>query len=147
MTKCSMAVHCCRMMSLEIEETGALHSAESQSLVRYDERDKTYALIIPNDPTGGAIRISYCPWCSTKLRRARRSGLIQMTPDTCRAARKALSMTHRELADAIGESLPTVYRYEMGKPTDDAVVEKLLCYFQECPIAVDRSGRIGPYQL
>ena len=146
MTECGMVEHGCRMMSFEIQETNAVPSADSDHLVRYDERQNSYALVIPNDPAGRAMPISYCPWCATKLRRVRARGLAVMTPDTCRAARKAVSMTQRQLAEAIGESLSTLFRYEMGKPTDQAVAEKLLRFFEECQIAVDRSGRIGRYQ-
>lgn len=128
------------MMSFEVEETGAVPSAMWDHLVRYDKRQKTYALVIPNDPAGHAIPISYCPWCSTKLPRVRAVGLTKMTPDTCRTGRKALSMTPRQLADSIGESLETVYRYEMGKPTQDTIVEKLLSFFQEHQIPGRRPG-------
>ena len=141
-----MAGHCCRTMSIEAEEPSSPEGG-SDRLVRYDRARNTYALTIPNDPTGRGMPISYCPWCATKLRRIRARGLAVMTPETCRAVRKAVSMTQRQLADAIGESLETVFRYETGKPTDPAVAEKLLAYFQEYPIASDRSGRIGWYQL
>ena len=133
-------------MSFEVEDSAALDPAESRGLVRYDERRKTYALNIPYDPAGRAIPISYCPWCSAKLPRDRGHSLTSMTPDTCRKARKAVSMTPRQVADAIGESLATVYRYEMGKPTDAVVVDKLLRFFQECRITGRRSARIPRYR-
>ena len=65
-----------------------------------------------------------------------------MSPELCRAARKAVSMTQRQLADAIGESLASVYRYEAGRPTDEAVAKKLIAFFNGFPIRFDRSGRI-----
>ena len=134
------------MMSLAVEEPDAARPADRQTAVRYDASQNSYALAIPDDPRDGTIPISYCPWCAAKLRRVRARGLSHMSPEACRKARNALSMTHRQLADAIGESVATVFGYEMGKPTDDAVAGKLLRLFQDMPIAADRSGRIGPYQ-
>ena len=130
-------------MAFEVEPPDAPPGA--QYLVRHDKERNTYALVIPNDPAGRAIDIGHCPWCGAKLRRVRARGLGLMTPATCRKARQALSMTHRQLADEIGEPLATVFRYEMGKPTDPAVEGKLHRFFEECPLAGDRSGRIGRY--
>ena len=139
-----MPTHCCRMMSLYVEEESHLHPGR---LVHFDEQQKTYELADPAQRPGKTVPISYCPWCSTKLRRVLAKGLRWMSPERCRAARHALSMTHREVAECIGESLETVFGCEAGKPTDEAVVTKLLAYFQEFRIFVDRSGRIGSYQL
>ena len=47
---------------------------------------------------------------------------------------------YKEVADAIGESLKTVFHYEMGKPTDPIVAEKLLFYFQGFAIAPNSYG-------
>jgi hypothetical protein len=146
MPKERMAEHCCTMMHRQVEEAIFARPGYPGPLVRYDERHKTYALAIPDAAPGGVEPIGYCPWCGTKLRRTRARGLVVMTPDVCRKARKAVSMTHRQVADGIGESVATVFHYEMGKPTDQAVVEKLLDFFQDFQIASDRSGRIGWYQ-
>lgn len=132
-----MVEHCCRTMLFEVEEESA------ERLVHYDKHRHSYALTIPNHPAGQVLPIAYCPWCAAKLPRPKARELETMTPEICRAVRKAVSMTHRQVADGIGESLETVYRYETGKPTDDAVVAKLLAFFQDFQIAAGRSGRIG----
>jgi hypothetical protein len=41
----------------------------------------------------------------------------------------------------------TVFRHEMGKPINEAMIEKLLALFQEFQIAAGRSGRVGSYQV
>lgn len=140
-----MVAHCCRTMAFEVAEADP--PPDAQYLVRYDERKNSYALVIPNDPAGRAVPIGYCPWCAARLRRVRARGLSGMSPETCRAARSAASMTQRQLAEAVGEELATIFRYELGKPTDPAVPAKLLAFFEELPLAVSRSGRIGWYQL
>lgn len=132
--------HCCRTMREQVEETRDAHQAYPERLVHYEERWRTYALTIPNDPTERTFPIYYCPWCSTKLRRIWARGLDTMSPATCRAARTAVGNTHRQVADAIGESLKTVFHYEMGKPTDPIVAEKLLFYFQGFAIAPNSYG-------
>lgn len=141
-----MAEHCCTTMSRQVEETIAAQAFAGRGLVLYDSRQRTYGLAIPDAGPGSFVPIRYCPWCAAKLRIVRARGLDVMTPDTCRAVRKAVSLTQRQLADAIGEPLATVFGYEAGKPTDAAVVAKLLDFFQGYQIAADRSGRIGFYQ-
>ena len=69
-------------------------------------------------------------------------GFHAMTPQLCQHARKTVTLTQRQLAEEIGESLETVFRYEMGKPTDEAVARKLIDYFNGYPIRFDRSGRL-----
>ena len=133
-------------MQIRVEETSAFDPLSPRRLVHHDPRRRTYALAVADDPTGTGVPIGYCPWCGTKLRRIRARGIAAMSPALCRSARKAVSMTQRQVADAIGESLETVFRYEAGKPTDEAVAEKLLDFFQDFQIATDRSGRIGWYQ-
>jgi DNA-binding XRE family transcriptional regulator len=132
------------MMSFYAGEEADLHP---QRLVHYNEGERTYGLSDPTVPGGGIAAISYCPWCAAKLRRIRARGLKRMTPTLCREARSALSLSHRDVADAIGESLATVFHYEAGKPTDEAVVAKLLTYFQEFQIVADGRAPVGLYQL
>ena len=140
-----MVEHCCRSMAFEVRASGEPQPADADKPVLYDPDRDSYALVVHNRPAG-VVPISYCPWCATRLRRVRAKGLTGMSPETCRNARHAVSMSQRELAEAIGESLATVFHYEMGKPVDAAVAGKLLRFFEECQIAADRSGRIGRYQ-
>ena len=135
-----MAEHCCERMRLQVESPDPF-----EPRIAYDEAKRTYARV-PGDEAGERVPIALCPWCGSRLRRVRARGLNRMSPELCRRARGAVSMTQRQVADAIGESLETVFGYELGKPTDPAVAEKLLFLFEEFQIAADRSGRICRYQ-
>jgi hypothetical protein len=134
-------------MEYQVEDTSDVDPSFPDRLVHYDERARTYAVTIPHDPSGRTVPISYCPWCATKLRQVWARGLSSMSPETCRKARQAVGLTHRQVADAIGESLRTVFHYETGKPTDPGVADKLLFFFQGFPIAGTRSGRFSWYQM
>ena len=135
-----MAEHCCEKMRLQVESPGAF-----EPRIAYDEAGRSYAEV-SGDEAGERVPIALCPWCGSRLRRVRARGLDRMSPELCRRARGAVSMTQRQVAESIGESLATVFGYETGKATDDRVVEKLLFFFQEFQIAADRSGRICRYQ-
>ena len=138
-----MAEHCCRTMHNQVAEDS--HLPEADRLIHHDAAAQTYALSVRSDPYRPTVPIAFCPWCGTRLRQVRAQGLRRLSPEACRAARNAVGLTQRQLADAVGEELATIFHYEMGKPTDEAVVEKLLFFFQEHPIAVTRSGRITRY--
>ena len=90
-----------------------------------------------------------CPLCASSSRSAAAClgyGFDCMSPELARHARSALGMSHTKLGQAIGERPATVMRYELGKPVDDAVVEKLRAYFQSSPVRVLRNGRVTRYQ-
>jgi transcriptional regulator with XRE-family HTH domain len=73
-------------------------------------------------------------------------GFDCMSPDLARNARTALSLSHKQLGREIGERAATVMRYEIGKPVEPAVVDKLRAYFQGSQVRVLRNGRVGRYQ-
>ncbi len=61
-------------------------------------------------------------------------GFDVMSPELARKARNVLSLSHKQLGHEIGERAVTVMKYELGKPVDGAVVEKLRAYFKRSQV-------------
>lgn len=74
-------------------------------------------------------------------------GFDLMSPELAREARKALSLSHKQLGQEIGEPAATVMKYELGRPIDEAVIEKLRGYFKRSQIRVLRNGSVGRYRV
>jgi hypothetical protein len=68
-----MSVHCCEMMRLKIENVCDQHPdrrACPDTVIDYSPSSDSYGLPIHDGEDGFAaswIKISYCPWCATKL--------------------------------------------------------------------------------
>ena len=73
-------------------------------------------------------------------------GFDCMSPELARNARRALSLSHTQLGQEVGERAATVMRYELGKPVEEAVVAKLRAYFQGSQVRVLRNGSVCRYQ-
>ena len=74
-------------------------------------------------------------------------GFDVMSPELAREARKALSLSHKQLGQEIGEPAATVMKYELGRPVDEAVIEKLRGYFKRSQVQVLRNGSVRRYQV
>ncbi|WP_425594845.1 DUF6980 family protein [Qipengyuania aestuarii] len=64
-----MSSHCCEMMRENVENVCDRHEDRFEcpdALIHCSEAQDRYGLIIHDGGTS-IIRISYCPWCATKL--------------------------------------------------------------------------------
>lgn len=68
-------------------------------------------------------------------------GFGKLTPELCRKARHALWLRYEAIGAEAGVRPAAVMKYELGKPTDEEIVEKLRAFFETHNLIAIERGR------